>query len=595
MQILQLNPWHRRASLAALALAAAAALSATAAQERPAAGDGPQPPAIALPPLPDAPVKLDNGSADITAPVPAPSEAPAAIDASSPAAAPSAEPPPAATAEPAAALPPVDAALKDALDALVETEVPHGAAGVALRKQREAIVAFYAKRNDAPLWIVGNDWTGAAKSALARLKRADEDGLDIEPSSLPTLAQGEPAVLAAAELALSEAVVTYGRQASEGRIDPHTISALITEKPTPAEPAQILGTVASAADAGAALENFNPPQAGYQALRQKLAELRRQHPSVAAPQIPGGPILKVGMKDPRVPLIRARLGLDSEPKAVPADLVYDTTVAAAVGDFQRSSGLPVSETLTPGTIAALSGSQMSRLESEILVNMERWRWMSRDIGSDRIEVNIPDFTVELVHDDAVIHRARVVVGKPDTPTPVFSNAMQYIEVNPYWNVPQSIIQKEMLPHLAHDPTYLQRMGYEVTTEHGHLVVRQPPGERNALGRIKFMFPNEHAVYLHDTPQKSLFAPSRRAFSHGCVRVDQPFELAELVLGKDNGWTAERIEKLIGGPNRAIRLPKVLPIHIEYFTAWVDENGKLQLRDDVYGYSRKMKLALGLPD
>jgi murein L,D-transpeptidase YcbB/YkuD len=590
MQMLPLNPWHVRVLSAMFALAAAAAFSVTAAQERAPASDGTQPPSITLPPLPDAPVKLGSDNSAITAPGPAASEAPTAIDAvSPPSAAPSAEPTPAAVAEPAATLPAVDAALKDALDALVKAEVPHGAAGAALRKQREAIAAFYASRNDAPLWIADNDWTAAAKSVLARLDQADEDGLDIAPSSLPTLAKGEPAVLAATELALSEAVVTYGRQASGGRIDPRTISALITEKPAPAEPAQILSTVASAADAGAALEDLNPPQAGYKALRQKLAELRRQHPPVAAPQIPGGAVLKVGMKDRRVPLIRARFGLDSEPKTAPSDLVYDTTVAAAVGDFQRSSGLPVSGTLTPGTIAALSGGQPSRLENEILVNMVR------DLGSDRIDVNIPDFMVALVHDDAVIHRARVVVGKPDTPTPVFSNAMQYIEVNPYWNVPQSIIQKEMLPHLAQDPAYLQRMGYEVTTLHGHLVVRQPPGERNALGRIKFMFPNEHAVYLHDTPQKSLFEASRRAFSHGCVRVDQPLQLAELVLGKDSGWTAERIEKLIGGPNRAIRLPKALPIHIEYFTAWVDENGKLQLRDDVYGYSHKMKLALGLQD
>jgi murein L,D-transpeptidase YcbB/YkuD len=590
MQILPLKSWHARVSWALLALAAATALSAAAAQERAPTGDGTRPPSITLPPLPDVTVKLDSDDSGITATIPTspPPQAPAATDAASPAGA-------APVAEPAAALPELDAALKDALDALVGADVPHGAAGVALRKEREAIAAFYAERNDAPLWIADGDWTAAAKSALARLEQADDDGLDIKPSTLPTLGKGEATVLAATELALSEAVVTYGRQASGGRIDPRTISALITEKPTPAEPARILGTVASAADAGAALEDFNPPQAGYKALRQKLAELRRGHRPVAAPRIPGGPVLEVGMKDPRVPLIRARFGLDTEPATAPSDLVYDTTVAAAVADFQRSSGLAVSGALTPRTIAALSGGQMSRLESEILVNMERWRWLPRDIGSDRIDVDIPDFTLALVHDDAVVHRARVIVGKPDTPTPVFSNAMQYIELNPYWNVPQSIIQKEMLPHLAQDPDYLRRMGYEVTTQHGRLIVRQPPGERNALGRIKFMFPNEHAVYLHDTPQKSLFGASRRAFSHGCVRVDQPLQLAELVLGKDSGWTAARIEKLIGGPNRAIRLPKALPIHIEYFTAWVDENGKLQLRDDIYGYSAKMKLALGLRD
>ena len=297
------------------------------------------------------------------------------------------------------------------------------------------------------------------------------------------------------------------------------------------------------------------------------------------------------MKDARVPLIRARFELGPRSEGAQSGLVYDTSVADAVADFQRSSGLPVSGTLTARTVAALSNGQPLRLENEILVNMERWRWMAHKVEPDQIDVNVPDFTVSLVQDGKVIHAARVVVGKPDTPTPIFSNAMQFVEVNPYWDVPQSIIRKEMMPHLAQDPTYLQRQGYEVSMRHGELTVRQPPGPRNALGQIKFMFPNEHAVYLHDTPEKALFSASRRAFSHGCVRVQNPMDLAPLVLGAD--WPKARIEKLVGGPNRTIRLPKALPIHIEYFTAWVDEQGKLQLRDDIYGYSRKMKLALGL--
>lgn len=583
MQIRSLKLRPLGVSFVVLALAAAAAFSAAAAQDSVPAGDAASPPSINLPPLPDVTVKL-NG--DDAAAAPATAETPATQNAETP-------PSPAAVTAPAAALPPLDAALKEALEPPVKADRAH--TSVAQRKEREVIAAFYARRNYAPLWLADGEWTVAAKSALARLEHADDDGLDIPPSTLPTLGAGAPAALAATELALSEAVVTYGRQASGDRIDPRTISPLITEKPQPAKPAEILGSVASAADAGATLADFNPPQAGYKALRQKLAELLHAHTPTVAMPIPGGQILKVGMKDPRVPLIRARFGLDTEPETAPADLVYDTAIAAAVAGFQRASGLPVSGTLTPRTIAALSGGKPSRLESEILVNMERWRWMPRDIGNDRIDVDIPDFTVSLVRDGKVIHRARVVVGKPATPTPIFSNAMQYIEVNPYWNVPQSIVQKEMLPHLAQDPDYLQKQGYEVTTKRGQLIVRQPPGERNALGRIKFMFPNEHAVYLHDTPEKSLFTASRRAFSHGCVRVDQPLQLAALVLGKDSGWTEERIQKLVGGPNRTIHLPKALPIHIEYFTAWVDEAGKLQLRDDIYGYSHKMQLAMNLPD
>ena len=193
----------------------------------------------------------------------------------------------------------------------------------------------------------------------------------------------------------------------------------------------------------------------------------------------------------------------------------------------------------------------------------------------------------------MIEGSRVLVGKEETPTPVFSETMKFLIVNPAWNVPQSIIRKEMLPRLAADPNYLSRLGYEVSSRAGHLVVRQPPGERNALGRIKFVFPNDFSVYMHDTPMRKLFASAKRAFSHGCVRVDDPFRFAETVLGRNNGWSEQRVKKLIGGKERYVYLPKPLPVYLEYFTTFVDESGELQLRDDVYGYSRRVKAALGL--
>jgi murein L,D-transpeptidase YcbB/YkuD len=262
-----------------------------------------------------------------------------------------------------------------------------------------------------------------------------------------------------------------------------------------------------------------------------------------------------------------------------------------VADFQKANGLPASGVLTARTIAVLSGGQPSRLENEILANMERWRWMPRDMGESRIEVNIPDFEVSVIEDGEVVSRHRVVVGKEQTPTPIFSNRMQFLIVNPYWNVPPSILRKEMLPKLAADPNYLHRLGYEVFSRDGHLAVRQPPGERNALGRIKFMFPNDYAVYLHDTPSRALFAEEKRAFSHGCVRVDDPFQFAETVLGK--GWSEARVKGLIGGKERYVFLPKPLPVHLEYFTTYVDSSGRVQLRDDIYGYSHRVKTALGL--
>jgi murein L,D-transpeptidase YcbB/YkuD len=185
-----------------------------------------------------------------------------------------------------------------------------------------------------------------------------------------------------------------------------------------------------------------------------------------------------------------------------------------------------------------------------------------------------------------------VVGKTATPTPLFSNSMKFLIVNPVWNVPESIIKKEMLPKLAGEPGYLDAHGYAVSYRNGRLVVRQPAGAKNALGRIKFMFPNDYAVYLHDTPSKSLFASSQRAFSHGCVRVDQPFRFAESVLGPSNGWSQKRLLGMLGDSERYVNLPKPLPIHIEYFTASVDETGHLDLRDDVYDYVHRIAIALG---
>jgi len=213
-----------------------------------------------------------------------------------------------------------------------------------------------------------------------------------------------------------------------------------------------------------------------------------------------------------------------------------------------------------------------------------WRWEPRDMGVERIEINIPDYMLRMMEGDNLVHQARVIVGKPDTPTPVFSNAVKYILVNPIWRVPDSIVRKELAPHLAEDPDYLARHGYQVAEIGGHMFVSQPPGEGNALGHILFMFPNEHAVYLHDTPMRSLFGMARRAFSHGCVRLDQPMRLADLVMGA--GWGA-RLQAMIGDTQRTVALPHPIPIHLEYFTEFVDAEGALQNREDIYGIAGRV--------
>jgi len=548
--------------------------------------------AASAPASPDAVGAIEQPAEKAQAETPPSVQAPAQSPAQSPAVAQS------TTASPAAEK---EAALRElihaATAALIEPESTargtkaQQAAQQTQRKEREAIVAFYAGRDNAPVWVSANGLTDAGRSLVGRLARASDDALDLKGFTQPNLTGADDQALAKAELALTESAIDYARQASGGRVDPRSIG-LITAKPEIAEPAAILAAIAApGVEAGDRLADFNPPHAGYRALRTKLAELRRENPAMASQRIGPGPNLRVGMKDLRVPLIRARLGVDAAGENDP--LLYDVRVASAVADFNRANGVAGGNTLTARTIAKLSGGEPHRLEAELISNMERWRWLPRDMGDTRIEVNIPDYQVKVTRDGEVIHTARVIVGKPQNPTPVFSDSMKHLIVNPYWNVPASIIKKEMMPGYAKDPSYFQRRGYEVTSYRGQMVVRQPPGERNALGRIKFMFPNEHAVYLHDTPSRGLFANARRAYSHGCVRVENPFKLAEIVLGKDNGWSEAKVRSLVGGGERLINMPEQIPIHLEYFTAFVDDEGKVQLREDIYGYSRKVQTALGL--
>jgi murein L,D-transpeptidase YcbB/YkuD len=429
------------------------------------------------------------------------------------------------------------------------------------RAARAAIGAFYADREFRGVWVDANGLTEAGRAALAQLERAPDDGLNLSAFALPRRLAGplSPNELAEAETAIAAAVVTYAEQASGSRIMPSRVSRLVSAQPSVVDPGVALAEAASAPDPGRRLAAFNPPQKGYRALRDALSRLAdadsRRGESHAA--------LDLGT------------GAFGYPPLVDADAAPNPRIETARG---RLKG-PSRDTAYTASV----DRTLARRRAAILANMEMWRWEPREMGERRIEVNLANFTVEVLEGDAVVHSARVVVGKPNTPTPIFSDVMRYVLINPSWRVPDSIVQKEMLPKLASDPTYLSRRGYEVKTVGGRLAVRQLPGEDNALGRLAFMFPNDHAVYLHDTPSQALFDEDMRAFSHGCVRVEDPVRLAELVLG----WPEERINAAIGGPERTVFLPQPLPIHIEYFTEFVDESGELQERADVYGLAQKV--------
>jgi L,D-transpeptidase YcbB len=553
-------------------------------------------PKIILPALPKAPVAVNGdkaGQTSLAPSLPGASNRPSQVGGSAPGSggganafvAPSPGNPPASSS-------PAPTPLQTALTALVGAKTPNSRAAQDIHQRREAIEAFYKGRGYSPIWLKNGDWTPAARAVAARLKQADEDGLDAAALAIPALGPGPESTRLTTELALTDSVVLYGEEASGGRVNARLVSSLIADPHNRLAPAQILSKIAASQNPAQTLNGFNPPQSGYEALRAQLARLRAQHRNAALIRIPPGRTLRIGMSDARTPLIRARLGLDSAPPD--QNLVYDSKTAAAVAQFQRAAGMAPTGTFTPRTAHEMSSAgRTADLEAEIIANMELWRWAPRDLGVDRIEVNIPDYSLTLYHGDKAIHSARVVVGKVTTPTPIFSDTIRYIVVNPSWVVPQSIIKKEMLPKLATDPNYFQEMGYVVTHKGDLVEVRQPPGDRNALGHIKFLFPNAYDVYLHDTPERALFGDSKRAFSHGCVRVQDPFALGEDVLGAAHGWSEARLEKLIGDKERTIRVPTPLPIHIEYFTAFVDSSGELQLRPDIYGYTHKIEKVLGL--
>ncbi len=460
------------------------------------------------------------------------------------------------------------------------------------KKERTAAEAFYAGRGYAPIWITDGAANARAKATIARLKAAESDGLD--PSDYPTpdfkAPADRPDALADAELRLVNAVLTYARHAQTGRVHFSRVSADIQYEQVFPEPAEILAKLAAATDAGEALGSYNPPHPGYRALRAKLAEARFHHGETGPARIGGGPVLKPGMQDARVPPLRHRLGVPGD-----GNETYDKPLAEAVKKFQRQHELSPTGNLNSATIEALNGPRRDRDADVIIANMERWRWLPRDLGKAYVMVNIPDFTLRVVRDGATVWHTKIVTGKPTMPTPLLSEPMKFITMNPTWNVPPSIVQNEYLPALQQDPMALERIGLKMEyNRDGTIHIFQPPGEKNALGRIRFNFPNRFLVYQHDTPDKYLFAQEKRAYSHGCMRVENPLKYAEVLLSiarPRDGYTQERLSRMIGGGEQDISFQNLIPVHLTYQTAFVDESGKLSIREDLYGRDARVIAAL----
>ncbi len=464
------------------------------------------------------------------------------------------------------------------------------------KDKRAALDAFYSKRNYAPIWISDGKPNDRARAAIEYLAHVDADGLNPADYVVPDVASmTDPASLAEGEIKLSAAVVAYARHAQLGRVHWTRVSGDIFYdiKATPA--ADVLANLAGTGDVAAALAAYEPQTAGYLALKAKLAELRGGSGNALPGKIAAGPAPKVGAQDPRVPLVRQRLGVTGDPE------VFDKTLSEAVKKFQQDNNLKASGTLDASTIDALNGRHPTptRLIDLILVNMERWRWMPHDLGKTYVLVNLTEYMVYVTHNGRQVWSTRIVDGKPETPTPIMSVDMKSITINPTWNIPDTIAAKEYVPMMRQDPGILERMGLTVTyNQNGTIHISQPPGPQNALGQLRFNLPNKFLVYQHDSNEKYLFSKPVRDTSHGCMRIENPVKYAEVLLSiarPREGYTEDRIRGLFGNQEREIGLPTYIPVHVTYQTAFVDKDGRLQTREDIYGRDRALLAILKSDD
>lgn len=485
----------------------------------------------------------------------------------------------------------------------------------------KGIAAFYAARNYAPVFFTGGAANARAHAIAARLAAADGDGLNPADysaldNSASRLSPEQADRIVHAELRMAMSVLRYARDAQVGLVNPASLSPLVAEKPAAPDPAAVLATVAGAADPVAAIDSFNPPYSGFHKLRQKLADLRagRAVAVVAAPgagltpSLGGGPVMAVRDAGGWA------VGGEAVGRFASASVASDVDpIVTGTAPRPRPDGRLTVAAIDPlPSVNAPSAAdrrlaQRKATEATILANMERWRWLPRDPGARHVWVDIPGYDLAVVRDGQQVFHTRVVVGKDTNQTPSLSSAINNIVVNPYWNVPVSIVSKEMLARIKANPSYLTRNNYEVLyrgqpmdptrivwNENAAraLSIRQKPGGRNALGTVKFLFPNAFSVYLHDTPSKSKFENSDRADSHGCVRVQNPMDFAAALLEGEPSLSGEKIAAMVGGKERWVKVPEPIPVHLTYFTATVDNNGRLVLRDDIYDRDAKLKKKLG---
>jgi L,D-transpeptidase YcbB len=476
---------------------------------------------------------------------------------------------------------------------------------------RPALTAHYARNGGSIYWI----GTGRMDKFIHRLQSARYDGLN--PQDYPVqslmelrdqLDESDPVSAAQAELTFSAFLVSYAADLRIGRIAPQKVDPNLFRSQKTIDVQRVLTDLKKESDPNKFLNSYEPRNIHYQALKKMLKVYNQViDEGIDWPAIGQGAVVKPGGSDPRVANVRHLLSITGDFEWTDSgSSVYDQNLAIAVRRFQVRHGLEAKGLLGKQTIVSMNIPPEER-QRQIMLNMERWRWMPDNLGDEHFLVNIAAFELQHWQSNIIVDRMNVVVGAVATQTPEFSGSMQYIELNPYWTVPYNIATKEMLPKLKANPMQYAD-DFEVFaggklsswnsidwSSYGGsgsfpFTFRQLPGPKNALGKVKFMLPNKYNIYLHDTPAKDKFANATRAFSHGCIRLLRPGDLAYSLLERTGMDKAAVDEVWAGGENTRVNLPKAIPVHLIYATAFSSENG-IEFRTDVYGRDRKLYAAL----
>ncbi len=521
-----------------------------------------------------------------------------------------------------------------------------------------ALLRFYKTRGFQPAWF-SHDGSVRPQVGqyLAALGEAEAEGLrperyhrsELEAALRRLVLGGQPEdAWVEVELRLTSSFLTHASHLLSGQV-PSRVLASRTKPPGAVELAAVLEGALVSGDVAGALRSLSPSHMGFVRLREALGRYRTIAAAGGWPLVPEGEPLERGMKDPRVAVLRERLRVTGDLPSAPEERVlypgapgvgmtalvgelvraaneevapesplrpspedlYDAEVEEAVKTFQRRHGLGADGKVGRETLEALRVPVEERL-AQLAVNLERWRWMPRELEPRYVRVNLPAFELEAVERGEPVLRMPVIIGTPDWSTPVFEDEVEYLVLNPEWHVPQGITEEEVLPKLREDPGAAGRLGLKVLDratgqevdpfavdwnglEAGKCPYRfmQAPGESNPLGRVKFIFPNRFAIYLHDTPDPKLFEQTNRAFSHGCVRVAEPAGLADFMLRGHGGWTRESLAAAMaaGGEPRRVELPTPVPVYFLYWTAFVDEEGRVGFRRDIYHRDAAVRRAL----